>query len=49
MEKMYGELPPSQPTPPPPTPPSFDLEIEGQEQAAKSDAVDPNMDDEIPF
>ena len=34
---------------PAPTPPSFDLEIEGQEQAAKSDAVNPDMDDEIPF
>jgi len=34
---------------PAPTTPSFDLEIEGQEQAAKSDAVNPDMDDEIPF
>ena len=47
-EKIYGEKPPSQPTPPaPPAPttPSFDLEIEGQEQAATSN----DMDDEIPF
>jgi hypothetical protein len=44
-EKIYGEKPPSQPTPPAPTTPSFDLEIEGQEQAAKSN----DMDDEIPF
>tara|TARA_R100001510_G_scaffold53330_1_gene54834 strand:- start:335 stop:1111 length:777 start_codon:yes stop_codon:yes gene_type:complete len=42
-EKIYGEKPLSQPTPP--TPPSFDLEIEGQEQAATSN----DMDDEIPF
>ncbi len=34
---------------PAPTTPSFDLEIEGQEQAAKYDAVNPDMDDEIPF
>jgi len=47
-EKIYGEKPPSQPTPPaPPAPttPSFDLEIEGQEQAAQSN----DLDDEIPF